>query len=65
MHTLYLVQNKISHIGEKDLTWAKDTMKSLELGGNRLRVSCQERLVRLLLSKLKTLFSSRKLRTLV
>lgn len=37
MHTLYLVQNKISHVDPQDLEWAKDTMKSLELGGNRLR----------------------------
>nr|ODN99830.1 enzyme regulator [Cryptococcus depauperatus CBS 7855] len=34
---LYLVQNKISKIEEGELDWCKDTLKSLELGGNRIR----------------------------
>ncbi len=35
--TLYLVQNKISKVDSGDLDWASGSMKSLELGGNRLR----------------------------
>lgn len=37
--TLYLVQNKIAQVEEGELDWAAGSMKSLELGGNRLRVS--------------------------
>ncbi|KIR68608.1 enzyme regulator [Cryptococcus bacillisporus CA1873] len=36
--TLYLVQNKISRLEEGELDWCQETMKSLELGGNRIRV---------------------------
>ena len=36
---LYLIQNKISRIDEGELDWCKDTLTSLELGGNRIRVS--------------------------
>lgn len=36
--TLYLVQNKIAKIEEGELDWSEGSMKSLELGGNRLRV---------------------------
>ncbi|WVQ73241.1 hypothetical protein IAR50_002807 [Cryptococcus sp. DSM 104548] len=36
--TLYLIQNKISRVEEGELDWCADTMKSLELGGNRIRV---------------------------
>ena len=39
IRTLYLVQNKISKIEPGELDWAADTMTSLELGGNRIRVS--------------------------
>lgn len=35
--TLYLVQNKIAEVQEGDLDWSAGSMKSLELGGNRLR----------------------------
>ena len=35
---MYLVQNKIAKVEEGALDWAKDTMTSIELGGNRLRV---------------------------
>ncbi|ORY25645.1 putative nuclear regulatory subunit of Glc7p type 1 protein serine-threonine phosphatase [Naematelia encephala] len=35
---LYLVQNKISRVNPGDLDWCKDTITSLELGGNRLRL---------------------------
>nr|XP_031864267.1 uncharacterized protein CI109_000180 [Kwoniella shandongensis]KAA5531339.1 hypothetical protein CI109_000180 [Kwoniella shandongensis] len=35
---LYLVQNKISVVEEGELDWCKDTITSLELGGNRIRV---------------------------
>ncbi|KAJ9122440.1 hypothetical protein QFC22_001865 [Naganishia vaughanmartiniae] len=38
INTLYLVQNKISKIEPGELDWAADTLKSLELGGNRIRV---------------------------
>jgi Leucine-rich repeat (LRR) protein len=37
--TLYLVQNKIAEVEAGELDWAAKSMKSLELGGNRLRVS--------------------------
>ena len=39
VQTLYLVQNKIGHVHPGALDWCQDTMKSIELGGNRLRVS--------------------------
>lgn len=39
IHTIYFVQNKISKIEPGQLDWAADTLKSLELGGNRIRVS--------------------------
>jgi protein phosphatase 1 regulatory subunit 7 len=39
VNTLYLVQNKVAEVGEGELDWAAGSMKSLELGGNRLRVS--------------------------
>ena len=39
IRTLYLVQNKISKIEPGELDWAAETMTSLELGGNRIRVS--------------------------
>jgi hypothetical protein len=42
--TLYLVQNKIAEVEPGELDWAADSMKSLELGGNRLRVSGNDRL---------------------
>jgi hypothetical protein len=35
---LYLIQNKISKVKEDDFDWCKDTITSLELGGNRIRV---------------------------
>lgn len=40
LHTLYLVQNKISRVrpGDLDVPLGSN-LKSLELGGNRLRVS--------------------------
>ncbi|WOO76757.1 Protein phosphatase 1 regulatory subunit 7 [Vanrija pseudolonga] len=34
---LYLVQNKIGKIDEGALDWCKDTITSIELGGNRIR----------------------------
>ncbi len=37
LHTIYFVQNKISHITGLDQIGA--TLRSLELGGNRIRVS--------------------------
>ncbi|EIW73489.1 hypothetical protein TREMEDRAFT_24836 [Tremella mesenterica DSM 1558] len=37
VNTLYLVQNKISHVEEGCLDWAAGSLKSLELGGNRIR----------------------------
>jgi hypothetical protein len=36
---LYLVQNKIGKIEKGELDWCKETLTSIELGGNRLRVS--------------------------
>ena len=39
VNVIYFVQNKISKVDEGSLDWAKDTLTSLELGGNRLRVS--------------------------
>jgi protein phosphatase 1 regulatory subunit 7 len=39
VNVMYLVQNKIAKVDEGSLDWAKDTMTSIELGGNRLRVS--------------------------
>lgn len=39
IHTIYFVQNKISKIEPGQLDWAADSLKSLELGGNRIRVS--------------------------
>lgn len=36
---IYFVQNKIGKIDEGALDWAKETLTSLELGGNRIRVS--------------------------
>lgn len=38
---LYLVQNKIARIEEGELDWCAETITSLELGGNRIRVSRQ------------------------
>ncbi len=35
---LYLVQNKIGKVDEGELDWCKETMTSIELGGNRMRV---------------------------
>lgn len=35
---LYLVQNKITKVEEGDVDWCADTLTSIELGGNRLRV---------------------------
>ncbi|KAJ9100676.1 hypothetical protein QFC21_003721 [Naganishia friedmannii] len=37
INTLYLVQNKISKIEQGELDWAAEALKSLELGGNRIR----------------------------
>jgi Leucine-rich repeat (LRR) protein len=39
VNVLYLVQNKISRIEEGELDWCAETITSLELGGNRIRVS--------------------------
>jgi hypothetical protein len=36
---LYLVQNKIARIEQGELDWCAETITSLELGGNRIRVS--------------------------
>jgi protein phosphatase 1 regulatory subunit 7 len=36
---MYLVQNKISRVEPGELDWCKDTITSIELGGNRIRVS--------------------------
>lgn len=36
---LYLVQNKITKIDEGSLEWCAETLTSIELGGNRIRVS--------------------------
>ncbi|OCF37236.1 enzyme regulator [Kwoniella heveanensis BCC8398] len=38
LNVLYLVQNKIASIAPGDLDWCADTITSLELGGNRIRV---------------------------
>lgn len=38
MRVLYLIQNKIKAVEPGVLDWCKDTITSLELGGNRLRV---------------------------
>lgn len=38
VNVMYLVQNKIGKVDEGVLDWAKDTLTSLELGGNRIRV---------------------------
>lgn len=38
LHTIYFVQNKISHIDHLGHLGA--TLQSLELGGNRIRVNC-------------------------
>lgn len=35
---LYLVQNKITKIEEGSLDWCAETLTSIELGGNRIRV---------------------------
>jgi protein phosphatase 1 regulatory subunit 7 len=35
---MYLVQNKIGKVDEGVLDWAKDSLTSIELGGNRIRV---------------------------
>ena len=42
--TLYLVQNKIAEVEAGELDWAAASMKSLELGGNRLRASRSDQL---------------------
>jgi protein phosphatase 1 regulatory subunit 7 len=39
LNIMYLVQNKIAKIEEGELDWCADTVTSIELGGNRLRVS--------------------------
>lgn len=36
---MYLVQNKIAKVEEGELDWCSDTITSIELGGNRIRVS--------------------------
>jgi hypothetical protein len=46
VQVLYLVQNKISAIEAGELNWCKDTLTSIELGGNRIRVSYYPRFVR-------------------
>jgi len=38
---MYLVQNKIARIEPGELDWCADTITSIELGGNRLRVSLE------------------------
>ena len=38
VETLYLVQNKIKAVEAGQLDWAQASLKSLELGGNRIRV---------------------------
>lgn len=40
---LYFVQNKITKIDQGVLDWCADTLTSLELGGNRIRVSERRR----------------------
>lgn len=49
VNVLYFVQNKISRIDEGSLDWCSETITSLELGGNRIRVS-----------QLKLLFGTRR-----
>jgi protein phosphatase 1 regulatory subunit 7 len=39
VNVVYFVQNKIGKVDEGALDWAKDNLTSLELGGNRIRVS--------------------------
>lgn len=39
VNVMYLVQNKITGIEAGQLDWCADTITSIELGGNRLRVS--------------------------
>lgn len=39
VNIMYLVQNKISRVEPGELDWCKDTITSIELGGNRIRVS--------------------------
>lgn len=41
VNIMYLVQNKISRVEPGELDWCKDTITSIELGGNRIRVSAQ------------------------
>jgi protein phosphatase 1 regulatory subunit 7 len=36
---MYLVQNKIAKVEPGQLDWCADTITSIELGGNRIRVS--------------------------
>ena len=38
VQVLYFVQNKIKEVDDGDVDWCKDTLTSIELGGNRLRV---------------------------
>jgi len=45
VNVMYLVQNKIGKVDEGALDWAKDTLTSLELGGNRIRVRVDLRLI--------------------
>ncbi|KAL7420835.1 protein phosphatase regulatory subunit Sds22 [Cryptotrichosporon argae] len=48
LQVLYLVQNKIARVDEGALDWCADSITSLELGGNRIRViEHLERLVHL------------------
>lgn len=42
VQVMYLVQNKIAKIEEGELDWCSDTITSIELGGNRIRVGFQE-----------------------
>jgi protein phosphatase 1 regulatory subunit 7 len=35
---LYLVQNKIARVEPGELDWCSNTITSIELGGNRIRV---------------------------
>jgi protein phosphatase 1 regulatory subunit 7 len=35
---MYLVQNKIAKVQAGELDWCSDTITSIELGGNRIRV---------------------------
>jgi protein phosphatase 1 regulatory subunit 7 len=36
---MYLVQNKIAKVEAGELDWCSNTITSIELGGNRIRVS--------------------------